>query len=165
MANPIWSNHVAVRVSNLERSIQFFGDALGSRQLTDPLPIDQSACHRLFGGPAGGSARFAFIGFESLEQPAFELIEFVAPSVPIGPTNTWEDGLMHWCFTAPDVEGTLERIEAAGGQRFGDIKRLGEPGSEFSQLYFRDPDGNLFQLLGVSLEEIVARLRLQAQTT
>ena len=158
----IWSNHIAVRVSSLERSIAFFGAALGARQLTDALPLDQSACHRLFAGPDGGTARFAFIGFESLDQPAFELIEFVQPSVPTGPTNTWEDGLMHWCFTVPDPEATLAKVEAAGGQLFGEIRRFTEPGDGFSQLYFRDPDGNLFQLLGVHLDEIIRLLRFQS---
>src|SRR4051794_14548257 len=88
------THHVAVRVGNLESSIQFFADALGARQLTPPLPISQSGCHSMFGGPPEGEARFAFIGFESLSHPAFELIEFVSPALPTGPSNTWEDGLM-----------------------------------------------------------------------
>ena len=155
---------MAVRVGNLERSIRFFADCLGARQLTAPLPIDQSGCHSMFGGPPGGEARFAFIGFESLEQPAFELIEFVRPDLPTGPSNTWEDGLMHWCFTAADVEGTLAKIEAAGGTQFGQTKRFGEGERAYSQIYFRDPDGNLFQLLGAGLDRIVEDLRQQAET-
>jgi catechol 2,3-dioxygenase-like lactoylglutathione lyase family enzyme len=163
-ARSVRANHLAVRVSNLERSARFYIDALGARWLTDPLPLDQSECHRLFAGPpGGGTARFAFIGFESYDQPAFELIEFVEPPVPIGPTNTWEDALMHYCFTVPDVEAALERIEAAGGQRFGDLKKMGDPGSELTQLYFRDPDGNLFQLLSLGTQEVVDRLRLRVQ--
>jgi catechol 2,3-dioxygenase-like lactoylglutathione lyase family enzyme len=160
-ASPIKNHHIAVRVSNLERAGQFFIDALGANWLTEPLPIDKSACHYLFAGPPNGTARFAFVGFNSPDQPAFELIEFVEPRIPVGPSNTWEDNFMHCCFTAPDVEGTLARIEAAGGQRFREIKKFPDPAPELSQVYFRDPDGNLFQLLSEPLGAVVDRLRLQ----
>ncbi len=159
----IGSHHIALRVSNLERSTSFFREVLGTVELTDPLPLDQLSCHRLFAGPPGGSARFSFIGFESWDQPAFELIEFVEPQVPIGPTNTWEDGLMHWCFTDPDVTATLQRVAANGGQQFGETRIMQDAdGSELVQAYFRDPDGNLFQLLSEDLEGVIGRLRLRA---
>jgi predicted enzyme related to lactoylglutathione lyase len=66
---------------------------------------------------------------------------------------------MHWCFTVPDVEAALERIEAAGGKLFGDLRKY----DDATQLYFRDPDGNLFELVSISLEELVGRTCLRTQ--
>ncbi|MDQ4113547.1 MAG: VOC family protein [Actinomycetota bacterium] len=150
-------HHVAVRVSNLEKCGQFFLDALDARWLSDPLPLDQSTCHNLFDGPVGGTARFAFVGFGELGQPALELIEFDDPHIPFDPTNNWEERLMHMCFTVEDVDGALARIEAAGGKRFRDIKRIGE-NQELSQVYFRDLDGNLFQMLSLPMHEVAEML-------
>jgi catechol 2,3-dioxygenase-like lactoylglutathione lyase family enzyme len=158
-ASTVGNHHVAVRVSNLERAAKFFIDALGARWLSAPLPLDQSACHYLFDGPPGGSARFAFVGFDSPDQPAFELIEFIDVRDPLGPVPNWEAGFMHFCFTVADVDEAITRVEAAGGKRFRDVKRFGDPGAELTQVYFHDPDGNLFQFLSLSLSEVMERLQ------
>ena len=152
------AHHIALRVSDLERSVEFFTETLGARWLTDPVPLDDATLQNYFGCPPGGAARYAFIGFD-FDQPAFELFEFAEPRVPIELTNQWEEGLMHWCFTVPDVEATLERIEAAGGKLFGDLRKY----DDATQLYFRDPDGNLFELVSISLEELVGRTCLRTQ--
>src|SRR3954454_22716922 len=111
-APAIGNHHVAVRVRNLERTAQCFIDALGARWLSAPLPLDQSACHYLFDGPPGGTARFVFVGFDSPDQPAFELIEFIDVQNPLGPAPNWEAGFMHFCFTVADVDEAIAKVEA-----------------------------------------------------
>jgi catechol 2,3-dioxygenase-like lactoylglutathione lyase family enzyme len=155
-------NHLGVRVSNLERAGQFYIEALDAHWLTTPLPLSTERCEVLFGGPAGGTARYAFIGFKG--GMAFELIEFDDPPVPFAHTNVWEERFMHFCFTTRDVRAVLERVEAAGGERFDlyptvTFRQSGR--SEFESLYFRDLDGNLFQLIGLPMAELADVLNAQ----
>ncbi len=159
LSGAVGNHHVALRVSSLERSAQFFIDTLGADWLSPPLPIDEGACHYLFDGPEKGTARYAFVGFESAAQPAFELIEFVDPQVPTGPTDTWQDSIMHMCLTVPDVAATLARVEDAGGSRYRDIKTFGDGENPLTQVYFRDPDGNLFQMLSQPVAQVAVTLR------
>ena len=63
---------------------------------------------------------------------------------------------MHFAFTVDDVSAALERVEAAGGQRFWS-EVMDMPG-DFQVVYVTDPDGHVFELIDVDAPELVRRL-------
>lgn len=73
-------------------------------------------------------------------------VEGSDPSVP-GKVN--RPGLMHLCFMVDDVEETLTRMLAAGGQLQGEVVDTGAiPGvGRADFVYARDPDGNIVELV------------------
>jgi len=57
-------------------------------------------------------------------------------------------GLMHIAFDVDDIEGTLDRILAAGGAKQGEIVEAEVEGvGRAGFVYTRDPEGNIVELL------------------
>jgi catechol 2,3-dioxygenase-like lactoylglutathione lyase family enzyme len=147
------NNHLCLRVDDLERSIRFYVEALGARQLTPCVPIVGDSADLNFLG-RGVRSRYAFIGFDDMY---FELVEFEEPRVPTGARPPFEDGFMHYCFTVEDVAGTVERIVAAGGERWPRASSAG-PNAGYAVNYAYDPDGNTIQLIDIEVEEVVRNI-------
>ena len=142
--------HVALRVSDIERSAQFYIDAFGGRYLTLPFEVDDPEMAGLFGGHAGLKVKVCILGFD---QGVIELFQFLEPSRPTAPEDPTRSMLMHWCVQVDDVEACLERVEALGART---VQPLGDwGGAKF--VYCYDLDGNVFELLGSSMEDTARR--------
>jgi catechol 2,3-dioxygenase-like lactoylglutathione lyase family enzyme len=144
--------HVALRVSDIERSAQFYLEAFGGRYLTLPFVIDDPEMAGLFGGHSGLTVKVSILGFDA---GVIELFEFVEPMRPTGPEDPTRSMLMHWCVQVDNVEEALARVEALGATT---VQPLGDwGGSKF--VYCYDLDGNVFEMLESSMEDI-ARLTI-----
>jgi catechol 2,3-dioxygenase-like lactoylglutathione lyase family enzyme len=139
--------HVALRVSDIERSAKFYLEAFDGHYLTLPFVIDDPEMAGLFGGHNDLKVKVSILGFE---QGTIELFEFVEPVRPTGPEDPTRSMLMHWCVQVDSVEETLARVEALGAKT---VQPLGDwGGSKF--VYCYDLDGNVFELLESSMEDI-----------
>jgi glyoxylase I family protein len=64
------------------------------------------------------------------------------------PSEVNRPGLRHVAFSVDDVQATLERVLAAGGQKLGDpVVATVEGVGQADFVYTRDPDGNIVELL------------------
>lgn len=147
------NNHLCLRVYDLERSVRFYVEALGARQLTPLVPIVGESADVNFLG-SGVRSRYAFIGFGDMY---FELVEFEQPRFPTGARPPSEDGFMHYCFTVEDVPGTVERMVACGGERWPRKSSAG-PDSGYAVNYAYDPDGNTIQLIDIDVEDVIRNI-------
>ena len=144
------SQHIALRVSDIDRSARFYIDAFDGRFLTLPFLVDDPAMAALFGGHAGLKVKVCILGFE---QGVIELFQFLEPSRPTAAEDPTRSMLMHWCVQVDDVEASLARVEALGAKP---VQPLGDwGGSKF--VYCYDLDGNVFELLDSSMEETAQR--------
>jgi catechol 2,3-dioxygenase-like lactoylglutathione lyase family enzyme len=104
--------HVGVAVVDLDGALGWYRDVLGFDLLGPPTEVRAGEGHAgtvaadVF-GPGFGSFRQAHLA--GANGAALELFEFSDPPV--------EPGLFHLCVVARDVEGTAQRIVAAGGRR------------------------------------------------
>jgi len=143
-------HHQGLLVSDLERAVGFYVEALAGRRLTGTVRLEGPAAEMVMDGPRGTRYEMAIVGFDA---GAVELFCFAGSRRP-----PWADGahgrrLPHLGIQVDDVDLVLERVERAGGRRlFAQVERWGKA----RVVYAADPDGNVIELLDAPLEAIVA---------
>lgn len=78
--------------------------------------------------------------------PTLELFEYV-PTKEAPRSTPDRAGFGHLAFEVDDVDATLARVLAAGGERVGDTVDVGVKGAGTVRfVYVRDPEGNILEL-------------------
>ena len=132
------TNHTSFTVSNLDRAIGLFRDALGftllNRSPRDPTFIEQVV------GVEGADIEVAY-----LQAPGhrLELIEYLGPAdrgrVESRPCDA---GFAHIAFDVDDIHQAIAAVRAAGSEPMGEpIVVNAGPNKGGLVVYTRDPDG------------------------
>ena len=153
-------HHISVRVSDLDRSIRFYTEAVGGTLLTEPVVRNGPIIDEVFG--QGAEARMCFVGFDS---NSVELWQFLNPVTPIPYSDQPRLGIMHFAITIDDVDAAAARVVAGGGKLRFPVKDLGGGDTPARFVYCEDPDGNVFEFLDTDLHGTLARLRARNQGT
>ena len=130
---PARIHHVGLPVSDLDRSVAWYRDALGLTRGSTP-------------GVPGGVAFMVAPTGERLELLAVE----VEPSAWDDPIAALRGGVPHSAWT-DDLDAAHTRAVEAGGRSVWTPRDTPEPGLRIA--FVADPDGNLVELL--SSDEIV----------
>ena len=137
--------HVGICVSDMERSLRFYCEALGF------VAVDAHDVGDAFADLmelASVELRSQFIRGPNGER--LELLAFRAPAVEgerrRRPLNRL--GLTHLCFRVRDVDEVAERIQRLGGEVHGHTRTSpAGPGTPPDVLYCSDPDGVRIELM------------------
>lgn len=152
-------HHVALRVSDLDRAIRFWEEALDARLVAAPSMREGPFIEAVFGERT--RVTVAHVAFEA---NALELWQFHEPSHPIPPAEQTAVGQMHFAITVDDVPATLARVEAAGGRARFSVRQLAGGDATAQFVYCEDPDGHVFELLSCSHPETVAIINARERT-
>ena len=133
--------HVALSVSDLERSISFYRDLLGFEMvLTLECPPEQGLGDVV--GIAGCSARIAHLKLGGMVLELFEYLD--PPGSPIPSDRTQADnGLTHIGFASKDIHADYKRLREHG------VKFYNKPVEYRPHVwsaYFYGPDGETCEL-------------------
>ena len=152
MSTSIKIDHVAIMVSDLEKSLHFYRDLLGlevvSPEEHNGGPISQMTAlpkvhmreYRLRApGGINGHTRNEGPGF------TFDLIQWLNPLSPRQRFPIHHVPSAHICFGVENVPATYERLKAAAVEFVSPPVRFSGEG-EWHVLFFYDPDGNLLEL-------------------
>jgi catechol 2,3-dioxygenase-like lactoylglutathione lyase family enzyme len=134
-------DHVGLSVTNLEKSIAFYGDLLGLEveRILEPAP--ERDLGKVNGIP-GSKARIAHL---RKGEAMLELFQYLEPKgTPLPKNHKQADiGFIHAGFASSDVRGDYKRLKEKG------VEFLGEP-VEFRPTvwvtYFKGPDGEIGEL-------------------
>lgn len=119
---------ITISAPTLERTARVLTDVMGMRELSEHADPDGVGRVHVFAMGEGG--------------PAAELHVAVQPG--IGFAGQGAGGAHHVAFRTPDVAGLTawaERVAAAGIRSSGEVERY-----YFRSLYFREPNGVLFEI-------------------
>jgi lactoylglutathione lyase len=132
-------HHVGVSVSDLERSLAWYGEVLGFKP-GYAFEVPQAGLRGRFAVNEDG------VSIELIEKsgarPGALLSEDGRPN-PIVANGVL--GYNHFALAVSDLDGTYARIIAAGGREVWDPRPSPEPGVRMA--YLADPDGNLVELI------------------
>ncbi len=132
------TNHTSFTVSDLDRSIAFFRDALGF-EVTSRAPRDPRAIRHIT-GVSGAEIEVAYIRGPG---HSLELIQYLAPpargQVVAEPCDT---GFAHVAYDVDDIEAALEAVSAHGVAPINPPWVVDRgPNAGRRVVYCRDPDG------------------------
>lgn len=148
-------HHPGLRVSDIERSGQFYIDAFDGHWMARPFTLQGDFAATVMEGPPGVSFRVCMVGFAA---GCVELFEFVEPAYEVEPVHPTRGNIIHFGIQVDDVTEALQRVEAAGGRRiWPDVS----PWGTAHVVYVKDPDENIIEVIDAPMDEIV-RLTLEA---
>ena len=137
-------HHTGLTVSDLERSLLFWRDAMGMDVLFQQEK-DGGYLEEIVGEP-GAHVRMAHLAFGG-EGPRIELFQYLAPSGGQHLSRPADQGFAHVCVACEDLDERMKRLVAAGGTPFSEpvvidtgVNRGGRGVS------LRDPDGHVVEL-------------------
>lgn len=136
--------HVAIKVKDLDVSLDFYREKLGFEEMLRLKNDD-------------GSTWLVYLRITDLHY-----LE-IFPGAENDRAPGWNaNGVNHMCFTIEDLDGTVERIKAQGIELTSSIQ-MGQDGNR--QAWIEDPDGNRIEMMemaeGCMQYEAIERLNAQ----
>jgi catechol 2,3-dioxygenase-like lactoylglutathione lyase family enzyme len=137
-------HHTGLTVSSLERSLAFWGDALGMEVV---MQQDRRGGYfESIVGEHGVDVRTAQVAFAG-GGARIELFEFRSPRGGRVALRTADVGFAHVCVTCDDIDTLLERLVAAGGEAVSEPVAVDTGANAGGRgVYVRDPDGHVLEL-------------------
>ena len=137
-------HHTGLTVSDLDRSLAFWRDALGMEVVMQQEKqggyLEAIVCEH------GAHVHMAHLAFEP-DGPRIELFQYLAPSGGKAELRPADVGFSHVCVLCDDVEVLLARLVEAGGRPFTDVIEVDTGANAGGRcVYLRDPDGHVVEL-------------------
>ena len=144
-------DHVAVTVSDMERSLAFYCDLLGLKEV-ERHRLEGETISKMAGKP---DVIMEVVRLEVPETPGvlLDLQQYVTPEGRVSDAQLGDVAHAHFCFGVPDVWAAYEALTAKG------VEFVSEPVSfdlEWGIVYvvfFKDPDGFILELMQVPIEK------------
>jgi lactoylglutathione lyase len=139
--------HVAIKVTDLDRSLDFYVNKLGFPEMLR-LHKDDGSTWLVYLKITDSQYLEVFPGAENDRAPGWNA-----------------NGMNHMCLAVEDIEGLVKEIEAAGIPLLLPLK-LALDGN--LQAWIEDPDGNRIELMEMAADSLqlkaIARLRAEMAT-
>ncbi len=141
-------HHVGLLVTDFDRSRAFYDKLLGM-QPSISTTVGRSS---RFDAQVGASGARARVAFYDVANTAVELIEFLEPREPRDDRGNVPHvpGSKHLCFLVDDCEAAYREMKAEGYDFLAPPCRFGDENPDLRGVtfaYFRDPDGNIVEIL------------------
>jgi catechol 2,3-dioxygenase-like lactoylglutathione lyase family enzyme len=143
-------SHVAIGVSDMDKSLPFYRDLLGLRVTLDTIE-NVGGLPSLFRDPQKGKRRAVYMRWEDGPEASFIVL-----SAPVGPPSGEpikldQVGIHHFAFWVKDLRAKVEKLKAASvpilvPPLVSDTVAYGEEaGGKVLTCLFQDPDGIILQ--------------------
>ena len=144
-------DHVSVTVSDMERSLGFYCDLLGLKEV-ERHRLEGETISKMAGKP---DVIMEVVRLEAPETPGvmLDLQQYVTPESKVSDAQLGDVAHSHFCFGVPDVWAAYRDLKAKG------VEFVSEPVSfdlEWGIVYvvfFKDPDGFVLELMQVPIEK------------
>lgn len=138
-------NHIAVTVSDTERSLRFYCDLLGLTKV-EQHPLEGEKIDRAMGlsGARAQSTRLAATGTPEI---LIDLMEFFAPATAKCVPPSGAVGSTHFCLAVEGLAEVYERLKEEGVEFVSDPVTFELTDGTVTVVFTHDPDGNVVELV------------------
>jgi lactoylglutathione lyase len=155
-------HHAAITVSDLERSVAFYRDALGFRKVLE-MRADTPQSARMLRLARGVKARSIMMAQGSSTVGEIELMQVEplaeqhTPPKRVNDLGTW---LLSFEVKDEPLAVVVERLRGLGVKFFSEIEELDLEGyAPIKAVLFEDPDGNLLELVQLPTKQEYLRFK------
>lgn len=125
------ADHIAFRVADLDRAIEFYTGALGMRLLNRQVDRENKEA-------------FAFLDLDGSRIELLAMVDESGEPVPYEPPSPAEPFCPHFAVSVDDLDAQLDEIVKNGAKH---IKGPMEIPGIVGWAYVADPDGNVIELI------------------
>lgn len=131
MEKPVKINHIALAVTDLERSLSFWKDALG-------LEVEKTE---------EVSAEKAIVSFLNIGDSKIELVQSTDPESGLGKyLEKKGPGIHHICVEVENIEKMVEQLKDKGIRLINEVPRKKEDGRRYVFIHPESTQGILVEL-------------------
>lgn len=145
---PIWLAHIALATPDLDRSVAFYRNLLGVETYRHANKVTGPRFDEVTGL---NDVRIRVAWFNTGNM-VLEIWQFITPKTqdPAAPLPFNKIGYNKFALEVGDLEAECQRLRTMG------VELLNEPNEEngVTEVYARDPDGNLFSLLEINSDGV-----------
>ena len=146
MQAPSLIDHVAVIVSDLDRSMRFYENVFGLKPLFSPRESSGAELSKAVDLP---NAKMRFVMYEVNRGSAtLEVIQYLSPKGRPNDRRNCDHGVLHLAFQVSNLEKSYNEMKSKG-VKFNSPPNRVESGPEkgLKWVYCTDPDGVTIELL------------------
>ena len=144
-------DHVSVTVSDMERSLAFYCDLLGLKEI-ERHRLEGETISKMAGKPG---VIMDIVRLEAPETPGvmLDLQQYVAPKGKACEAQLGDVAHSHLCFGVPDVWDAYRDLKAKGVQFVSEPVSFDLEWGIVYVVFFKDPDGFILELMQVPIEK------------
>jgi catechol 2,3-dioxygenase-like lactoylglutathione lyase family enzyme len=137
-------HHTGLTISNLERSLRFWRDAMGMTVVVDQEK--KGGYLEAIVAEPDAHVRMVHLAFAG-QGPRIELFQYITPSAGHHISRPADVGFTHICVACDDLDERLDRLVAAGGTPLSPPAEIDTGVNRGGRgVYLRDPDGHVVEL-------------------
>lgn len=143
-------DHIAVTVSDLDRSLAFYRDLLGFKEV-ERHHLDGEVISKMAAKPDVVLDVVRLCAPES-PQVLLDLQQYTSPKGKVSDAKLGDIAHSHFCFGVPDVWGAYHELQAQGVEFISEPVTFHLDSGTLHVVWMKDPDGFLIELVTSPIE-------------
>lgn len=144
-------DHIAVTVSDLDRSLAFYRDMLGMKEV-ERHHLDGETISKMAAKPDVVLDVVRLCAPES-PQVLLDLQQYQSPKGKVSEAKLGDIAHSHFCFGVPDVWGAYGELKAQGVEFISEPVTFHLESGTLHVVWMKDPDGFIIELVTSPIEQ------------
>ena len=144
-------DHIAVTVSDLERSLAFYRDLLGLKEL-ERHRLEGQTISQMAGKPAV-VMQVVRLAAPDTPQVLIDLQQYLTPAGGVSNAQLGDVAHAHFCFGVPDLAAAYRELRAKGVEFVSEPVSFDLGWGIVHVVFFKDPDGFTLELMQIPIEK------------
>lgn len=144
-------DHIAVTVSDMDRSLAFYRDLLGLKEVERHL-LEGETISKM-AGKSGVVMQVVRLAAPDTPNILLDLQQYISPQGKMSTAKLGDVAHSHFCFGVPDVWGAYRDLKAKGMEFVSEPVSFDLDWGIVHVVFMKDPDGFIIELVQSPIEK------------